>query len=215
MDGCDCGDVFASIFDRETAEHDRERYRRDGPDRTTVTLVDMLRARGLADATVLDIGGGTGVLTRALLAEGASAAVLVDGSPAFITVAREEAVEAGVEDRVELVRGDFVAVAPRVGEADVVTLDRVICCYGNVEALVSLSAERARRLYGLVLPRDGLPTRLAIWLNNLRFMVTRSPYRSYVHRNRRVDAIAAEHGLRPVAEDRTLFWRVVLYARST
>ena len=214
MDGCDCGDGFASIFDRKTAEHDRERYRRNGPDRTTRMLVDMLRARGISGSTVLDIGGGSGVLTRELLREGASTAVLVDGSQAFIDVARQEALRTGVADRIDLVRGDFVGQADRIGAADVVTLDRVVCCYPNVEALVGLSAERATRLYGLVLPRNGWPIRLAMWLNNLRFIVTRSPYRGYLHQNTKVDELAAARGLRPVAEDRTLFWRVVVFARS-
>ena len=42
MDACGCGD-FASIFDRRTAQADRDRYREKGPDRTTAILLDMVR----------------------------------------------------------------------------------------------------------------------------------------------------------------------------
>ncbi len=39
-------------------------------------------------------------------------------------------------------------------DADIVTLDRVGCCYLAVDELVTASAAHARRLYGLVLPRE-------------------------------------------------------------
>jgi magnesium-protoporphyrin O-methyltransferase len=117
-------------------------------------------------------------------------------------------------DRVEFVDGDFVRRAETVDAADVVTLDRVVCCYPEAESLVSLSAARAKRLYGLVLPRDGVPIRLLVWLGNLRFRLTRSPYRAFVHRNPFVDRLVGTAGLRAVDEKRTLFWRVVLYARA-
>ena len=45
-------------------------------------------------------------------------------------------------------------MSDEIEAADVVTLDRVICCYPDMEALVGRSAERALRLYGLVHPRD-------------------------------------------------------------
>ncbi len=212
MDQCGCDDGFASIFDRKTAEADRERYRRDGPDATTRMLLDMIIARGVEGATVLDIGGGTGLIARELIRAGAESAVLVDGSVPFIEVAREEAATDGMADRMNFVQGDFVARSDVIEPADIVTLDRVICCYSDVEALVSLSGDRATRLYGLVLPRDGWYVRLAIRLNNLLFILRRSPYRSYAHPNRQIDSIAKWSGLTRIAERRTMFWRVVLYA---
>ncbi len=42
--------------------------------------------------------------------------------------------------------GDFVEVAGSIQPADIVTLDRVICCYPDVERLVGLSSQRATRL---------------------------------------------------------------------
>ena len=35
---------------------------------------------------------------------------------------------------------------------DILTLDRVICCYPDMQKLVGLSAKRARKLYGLIYP---------------------------------------------------------------
>jgi hypothetical protein len=214
MDACGCGaDGFASIFDRRNAERDRERYRRNGPDRTTRMLLELLAPYRSAGSTVLDIGGGIGVIDQELLRAGAGHAVLVEGSAASLDVAREEARRQGLLDRIEFVEGDFVRRAAAIEAADIVTLDRVVCCYPDAEGLVSLSAARARSVYGLVLPRDRRLTRIAVRLENLWFRLRRTAYRAYVHPTARVDEIAAANGLRPVTERHTAFWRVVVYDR--
>src|SRR2546428_717667 len=69
MDACGCDD-FASIFDRRTAEKDRDRYRKQGPDRTTRMLLDLIGRRWYAGTTLLDIGGGIGVIDREPLRSG-------------------------------------------------------------------------------------------------------------------------------------------------
>jgi magnesium-protoporphyrin O-methyltransferase len=129
-------------------------------------------------------------------------------------VAREEADRLGLRDRIEFVQGDFVRLAGDIGSADIVTLDRTICCYPDMERLVALSAERARTAYGIVLPRNRFLVRLAIGLSNVWFRLRRNPYRAYLHSNARVDEVAAANGLRQRAERRTLFWRVAVYDRS-
>jgi magnesium-protoporphyrin O-methyltransferase len=212
MDACGCPG-FASIFDRRTAERDRDRYRRRGPDRTTAMLLEMIRRRGVEGASVLDVGAGIGIVDRELLRAGAASAVLVDGSAAYLDVARAETDAEGLGERVRIVLGDFTRLAPELPAADVVTLDRVICCYPDVDALVDLSAARARRLYGLVLPRDRWYARLAVRLENLWFALRRSPYRAFVHRNALVDARVAAAGLRRVDERFSPVWRVVLFER--
>jgi len=138
----------------------------------------------------------------------------VEASRAYLDVARQEARQADLSDRMEFVEGDFVRRAEDIDAADVVTLDRVVCCYPHAESLVSLSVDRAGRLYGLVLPRDGWHIRIGLRLVNLGYRLRRSPYRSYAHANGRIDELVVERGLRLTAEQRTLFWRVVLYERT-
>jgi 16S rRNA G966 N2-methylase RsmD len=211
-DACGC-DAFASIFDRRTADRDRERYRRKGPDRTTRMLLELLEPYRPVGVSLLDIGGGVGIIDRELLRTGAGHAVLVDGSSAYLDVAREEARRAGLLDRIEFVEGDFVRRAATIDAADIVTLDRVVCCYPDVASLVGLSAERARSAYGLVMPRDRWFVRLAIALENLWFRVRRRRYRAFVHPTDRVDAILVDRGLHATGERRTAFWRAVVYDR--
>jgi magnesium-protoporphyrin O-methyltransferase len=213
MDSCGCDERF-SIFDEKSAQGDLDRYRRHGPDKTTRMLLDMIRSSGVRGATVLDIGGGIGAIDHELLHAGAEHAVLVDASQPSLAAARSEARRRNELDRLEFVDGDFVSHAPTIDRADIVTLDRVICCYPDMESLVRLSADRARRLYGLVLPRDSWFIRTGLRLVNVWFRLSRNAYRAFAHPNTRVDGLAADAGLRPVTEDRTFFWRVVLYERD-
>jgi magnesium-protoporphyrin O-methyltransferase len=214
MDPCGC-DGLASMFDRRTAERDRDRYRRTGADRTTRMLLDMLRAARVQGSTILDIGGGIGVIDRELLQGGAGHAVLVDASPAYLDVARQEARQANLLDRIEFVDGDFVRRASEIDSADIVTLDRVVCCYPDAAALVGLSAARARSIYALVLPRDRWLVRTAIRFLNLGFRIRRKAYRAYAHPNAWIDELVVRSGLQKRSEIGTFFWRVVVYDRAT
>lgn len=213
MDACGC-DGFASIFDEATARRDRDRYHRDGPDRTTRLLLELLTPYRSSGSSVLDIGGGIGIVDLELLRAGAGHATLVDASTAYLAVARDEASRAGLLDRIDFVEGDFVRRAASIDRADVVTLDRVICCYPDMEALVAESAGRAKTAYGIVLPRDRRGARWAIALNNAWYRIRRKAYRGFIHPTARVDEIAAANGLRLRAERHTWIWRVAVYDRT-
>jgi 2-polyprenyl-3-methyl-5-hydroxy-6-metoxy-1,4-benzoquinol methylase len=213
VDACGCDGGF-EIFDEKSAEADLERYRRHGPDDTTAMLIAMIRDRAMRGGTLLDIGGGIGVIDHELLRAGASHALLVDASAAALRGARDEARRRGSLDRLEFLDGDFVSNARSVDAADVVTLDRVICCYPNLESLVRLSASRARHLYGLVLPRDRRLLRWALPVLNGWFRLRGIRYRAFQHPNGRVDELVSDAGLHLAREERTFVWRVVLYERA-
>ena len=197
---------------RHAAQHLRD-YQRDGPRGLTRALIDGLAADGLEGRTVLDIGGGVGAVHHELLRAGASAAVDVDASRAYLAAARGEAERQGHADRVRYVPGDFVAVAETVDTADLVALDRVICCYPDMTALVGRSASLARRRYGLVYPRDTWLARAAVALLNARFRLSRSSFRSFVHPTSEVEAVIAGHGLVKRSERMTLIWQLAIYER--
>ncbi len=66
MPSCQCCGI-EDQFDRARAEHDLRRYRRRGPLPTTRRLLQALGTRPRTGATVLDIGGGVGVIHHELL----------------------------------------------------------------------------------------------------------------------------------------------------
>lgn len=210
-----CCQGVERVFGERMASRDLRRYRKKGASKPTRALLDALRAAGVGGATVLDIGGGVGAIQHELLESGAAGAVGVDASPAYSRSAALEAERRGHAGRIRLLEGDFVALADRVEPADVVTLDRVICCYPDMEALVGRSAERARRLYGIVLPRDAWWTRLGIRVPNLFLRLTRQAFRVYVHPVAAVDAVARERGLAPtLRRNAGPVWHVAVYERA-
>jgi 2-polyprenyl-3-methyl-5-hydroxy-6-metoxy-1,4-benzoquinol methylase len=203
------------MFGEKTARHDLRRYRKRGPSKPTRMLLEALQREGIERATVLDIGGGIGAIQQELLDAGAARATSVEASAAYLRAAREEAERRGRTDRISYQAGDFVAIADRVEPADVVTLDRVICCYPDMQSLVSRSADRAQRLYGLVYPRDTWWVAVGFRVMNLILRLARRAFRVHVHPTSAIDAVAREHGLIPkLARRAGPVWQVTLYARE-
>jgi hypothetical protein len=214
MTGCCCQGVD-EIFGEKTAQHDLRRYRKRGPSKPTRMLLEALEDGGIENATVLDIGGGVGAIQQELLDAGAERATSVEASAAYLRAAQDEADRRGHRDRISYQAGDFVTVADRVEPADVVTLDRVICCYPDMEALVSRSADRAQHLYGLVYPRDAWWVGVGFRFMNLILRVWRKAFRVHLHPTRAVDAVAREHGLIPKLTQRAgPVWQVAVYRRA-
>ena len=170
-------------------------------------------AEGVEGASLLDIGGGVGVVQLELLKAGMASSMDVDASGPFLQVAEAEAEELGFKDRTAYRHGDFVALADEVEAADVVTLDRVICCYPDVQALVSTSARHARRLYGLVYPVDRWWSRSVVRILNFFTMLSRSEYRAHVHSAALVDRLIRDAGLQPRYRHAGMVWQTVVYAR--
>jgi hypothetical protein len=141
-------------------------------------------------------------------------AIHLDASTAYLTVAREETARRDHGSRVEFLHGDFVAVADRIPAADLVTLDRVICCYDDMERLVGLSAAKTMRLYGAVYPRKHGWMRLAIATINVVQRLKRSSFRVFLHDPAAIDAVLRASGLERRSMERTLGWEVAVYQRQ-
>jgi hypothetical protein len=214
MSQCQCREI-ESVFDRTLAEDELEKARRRGPRRTTRILIEALRARGVKGKTLLDIGGGVGTIQHELLASGVKEAVDVDASSAYLKTARREARRLGLEERVTYHHGDFVEVAPNVRKADIVTLDRVICCFDDVEDLVAASAKKTRGLYGLVYPRDVWWTRLGVRLINFRRRLQKDDFRIFTHDSAAVEEVIRAHGLTRVSHRTSGMWQIALFARAS
>jgi len=177
-------------------------------------LLGALRAQGVSGRTLLDIGGGVGTIQHELLASGVKEAVDVDASSAYLRTALKEARRRGLDGRVSYHHGNFVEIAARMRKADIVTLDRVLCCFDDVEALVRTSANKARRLYGVVYPRDAWWTRLWVWMINFMRMLRRDDFRIFAHRTSTVESVLGAGGLQRIFRRRWGIWQVAVFARQ-
>ena len=209
-----CEPNYDTVFSDKRARRDLKRYHKQGPDETTRLLIEALKSAGVAQKTLLDIGGGIGVIDHELLAAGAATAIHVEASEASAKAAAAEADRRGTASRIEFRRGDFVSLAPGIPPADVVTLDRVICCYADMEELVKASAAHARQLYGVVIPRERRLTRIMQVGINLVFRIVRNPFRFHVHPIGDIERVLMRGGLVLRSAAETLIWRVAVYERK-
>jgi hypothetical protein len=212
MNCCQCQGI-EELFSREYVARELSRYRAKGSDKTTRMLTGAIREGGVDDLTLLDIGGGVGAIQHELIDAGVREVTSVEASSAYIGAAKEEAQRRGIAEQVSIHHGNFVDLATDIAPADIVTLDRVICCYPDMEKLVSLSAARARKLVGLVYPRDTWWVKIVLALQNFFFSLRRSPFRTYSHPTEAVEAILGDSGLKRRFYQRTLVWQVAVYTR--
>lgn len=209
---CQEADEF---FSQKWAASELKSYQEDGPDKTTHVLIEAIKSYNVQNWTLLDIGGGIGAIQHELMAAGIAATADVDASSGYLDVAKSEATRRGYVDRAQYHHGDFVDISPQLDPADIVTLDRVLCCYPDVEALVRLSSARAQRLYGLVYPRDTWLTRLFMPLFNLFVhRLQGSKFRNFIHSTPTIDTAIRENGLERVFYRNIGLWRVIVYSRQ-
>jgi magnesium-protoporphyrin O-methyltransferase len=164
-------------------------------------------------ATVLDIGGGIGVLSLELLAAGARAATHVEAASAYRDAAASEAGRRGVGDRLQSVLGDAVDVDTRLPDAELVALDRVVCCYSDWAALLNVASKHCRRLLALSYPQDRWYVRLMVRLQNGSRRVRGNAFRSFVHPVLHMDQLLKKAGFTRVEGHDGLVWSVAIYAR--
>lgn len=212
LDCCHCQGI-ESTFDEKGARSSLRRYYRKGPKKTAQLLIDFLAKDGLQDQTLLDIGGGVGIIQLEMFKHGLAKAVSIEGSSGYLKIAKREAERQGTAQKVTTRHGNFVEIAPELEPADLVTLDRVICCYDDMPSLVSSSVSLAKKYYGVVFPRDTWFAKAAIKVGNFFFWLSGNPFRIFVHPTEGVEKLVAAEGLKRVFYKRKGFWQVIVYAR--
>jgi SAM-dependent methyltransferase/8-oxo-dGTP pyrophosphatase MutT (NUDIX family) len=215
---CQCP---AEVDPRIAGHFDRcNRRRREGVERYELgtvsrTLLDALLAAGPAGKSVLEPGCGPGALLGALLDAGARSATGVDLSAEAIEYARERSAAAGYVDRVVFAVDD--AATAELPAHDWVVLDKVICCYARMDALMANTVASARALYGMALPasygwRGGLARAIG-WFEDVTNSLRGRPCPGYVHDVRLIESRLAEAGFRPMHRQTTGLWHVGVYGR--
>ena len=200
-------------FNQKKVEQELKRYRERGPGPTTRLLVDGISQSGALAGTVLDVGSGVGALTLALLERGASSAVAVDASAAYVGAARDEADRRGRSDAIRFVHADFVMAASELPSASVVTLDRVVCCYPSCQQLLDAAVARTERCLALSYPRDVWYVRAGMALENGQRRLVRNPFRTFVHPVDLIEDIITRAGLKLCSRRQSWMWSADVYVR--
>ena len=151
---CNCCEITDNAFSEAEARAELRNYRRRGPMNQTKLILESIRSLGLKNADLLDIGGGIGAIHHELLRDLVREATHVDASSAYLKEAKQEASRRGHSERVHFIHTDFTDVADQLPGADIVTLDRVVCCYPDFRRLLKAAAEHSRRALAFTYPRE-------------------------------------------------------------
>ncbi len=212
---CCSSDQIEGYFDEQFVEWKINQYRTKGLKKETGILTTALKAAGVEGMSLLDVGGGLGMIAHQLLPAGITQATHVEASSAFVAGAEKEARRLGLAEQMSIMHGDFVQIGSQVPEADVVTLDKVICCYADYEGLVNASVKKANKFYGLIYPRDTWYGKAVIWLENWSRKIKRCNWRVYAHPTREIDQIVRRHGFEQRFYKALIDWQIVVYRRPT
>ena len=212
----DCCSVngLDKMFGGGTARREVRSYRKKGLTDRIAKLVRRVPTESVREASVLDIGCGVGGAHIELLRRGAASAVGVEVSPAYAEAAQGLATELGHGDSVEYHLGDFVADQDAIVPADIVVLDRVVCCYPDMPGLVTASSARARGFYLLVAPRETWILRGFERAMRLGMWLLRREFRFFLHPLTEIDRRLADGGFAKEFEGESFLWRSTLFTRG-
>ena len=202
-------------FDIDNANSDLKRYLKKGPKKMTKMLVDALKDENIENLSLLDIGGGIGPIPLELIPEGLQKVTDVDASQGYITVAKSEIDKRNHLNIVNYHHGDFVELSNQIETHNIVTLDKVICCYPDVDELLKTSLSKATKYYGLVYPQAHILSRIAVWALNLKLKLKKNPFRTFIHDPKFVHQTIRNAGFQKIYSNKTLLsWQVHLYKKE-
>ncbi len=206
MSGCCSPKGYRWVFSERSARSEARRYRRRGLDATSRRIVDFIKSQGVEGRTLLEVGGGIGAIQIELLKAGAERALSIELTPTYEAVAQELLAEAGLAGRVERRVMDFALSARDIPRADIVVLNRVICCYPDMPRLTGAAADHAGRLLVMTYPRAAWWMRGGLAAGNAMLWLARREFHIFVHSPRAIIATSEGHGLHRVADERGLLW---------
>jgi len=211
---CNCCEITDHAFSEAEARAEIRNYHRRGPMNQTKLILDSIRSLKLKNANLLDIGGGIGVIHQELLEDVASEATHVDASSAYLKQARAEAARRGHGEQVNFIHADFTDVADQLPAADVVTLDRVVCCYPDFRRLLKAAAEHSQRALALTYPRETWYMQVGLKVANFFQRLRRDPFRVFLHPVVEMDSLIQRQGFKRVSLRRLFVWEMALYQRT-
>lgn len=212
---CPADSRIARYFDAKVAER-LAKCQDPGLVAVSQRLTDALLSLDPTGRTVMELGCGRGGLLLRLVQAGGAHATGLDLSPASIDAARMRFEQAQLRERAHLAVGDAARVP--LDPHDWVILDRVICCYPDVERLLANTLPAARHIYAFTVPTSrgwrGAVARLEEWLENAWNTLRGRPCPGYVHDLDLIEERLADAGFQLRHRDRQRLWHIAIYERS-
>ena len=201
-----------NIFDKKEANKNLNRFKKKGPNKTTSLLLNAIKKETIEGFSLMDIGGGIGVIQLELLKANIKSSTDVDASNAYIKVAKSLLKDNGYENT-QFIHGDFNDKINELEKHNIVTLERVVCCYPYIEDLIDNSTSKAISYYGLVYPNDGGLSKFLNKLAHFYFWLKKNPFRTHIHSEIMMHKRIEKNGFNRIYYMKQFPWNVALYKR--
>jgi 2-polyprenyl-3-methyl-5-hydroxy-6-metoxy-1,4-benzoquinol methylase len=211
---CNCCEITDNAFTEAEAKSQLRNYRKRGPANQTKLILQAIRSLGVEHVNLLDIGGGVGIIHHELLEDVAQEATHVDASSAYLKEAKAEATRRGHSEHVRFIHADFTNIASELPTADIVTLDRVVCCYPDFRRLLTAAAEHSRLALALTYPRETWYMRLGLRIINFFQRLRKDPFRVFLHPVVEMDSLLKREGFERISLRRLFVWEMAFYRRE-
>jgi magnesium-protoporphyrin O-methyltransferase len=134
--------------------------------------------------------------------------------PAYQPYAQELARDKGIEDRSTFRIADLLEHPETIAPADVVVLNRVVCCSPDGVRLAGEAAHLAGRMLLLSYPRDRALVRIGSRLLNFVLRIMRRSFRVFMHPRESLYAAAQAEGLVVAETGQAFAWEFAAFRRT-
>jgi hypothetical protein len=213
MPGCCSSGACEQMFNPRFARRTLKRYRKKGLDRIERGMVAS-GPRELAGARVLEIGGGIGTIQAEFLAAGADRGEIVELVAAYEPYARELVQEKGLASRSTFRVANVLENPAAIEPADIVILNRVVCCSPEGVRLTGVAARLAQRVLVLSFPRDRFLVRVVLRLANTALSLMGRSFRAFVHPRASLYQAAQAEGFVVAQTGQGIVWEFAALRRA-
>jgi magnesium-protoporphyrin O-methyltransferase len=210
---CSCKNCYDQTFDLRRARKELDNYLTNGPKKSTRYLLGPLQERIIPEDSLLDIGGGVGALILELLEHGVDEISYIDISDAYSLVFKEQLEARAMENKIKVITGDFTEHHSDLPAADVVTLDKVICCYENFGDLLNLSLQKTRRLFAYTIPMDVWWVKSVHWIEDTFKKMIGSRLRTHIHPVAEIKRLVLASGFKKDYQKSHAGWLTAVYIK--
>lgn len=211
---CSCPPTRSTnvFFTKEARRYARQ-FKKRGLAKEQKLLLDGIARRPVDGISILEIGCGVGGAHLTLLGRGAREATGIDLAEGMIEAAKLLAAEFGYTDRVHYRLGDAVGIANELPAADCVIMDKVVCCYADLPALLATATGKAKTTLALTYPRHHFFNICSMKLLIAVRTLFRAAFVPSWHDWQAMERDIEQRGFRVRERSKTFIWNVAVFER--
>jgi SAM-dependent methyltransferase len=201
------------VFSGPLVRRELRAFKRKGLNKRQAQLIGELE-NVVEGSSVLEIGCGVGAISTTLLQRGASRGHYVEVSSDYLEAAQEVARGAGVSEKATFHLDDFAAAKNHYASADIVVLDRVVCCYPDGTKLIAEAARHSERYLVYTYPRPLWFIRVFKAMLGFTMRLFQQDYRFFLHDPESLSQAATEAGHVVVVTSTIGLWQLVVLSKG-